>query len=92
MRVLLKRKKTGRYYRGPNQFASEPGEALDFASIPAAARFALTEHLAEVEIALRSDYLAQEVPLPVLREWCELDENHRLQGRDPTPPARLPIG
>ena len=87
MRVILKRKRTGLYYRDANQFATDPGEARDFASVPAAAEFALTEQLPEAEIVLRWDSLAHEVPLPVLREWCELDENHRLAVRHQSPPA-----
>jgi hypothetical protein len=31
-----------------------------------------------MEIALRCDYLKYEIPLPVLPEWCELDDNQRL--------------
>jgi hypothetical protein len=92
MRVLLKTKKTGRYYRGANQFAAEPGEALSFVSVPAAAQFALAERLLEAEIVLRWDHLAQEIPLPVLPEWCDLGEDHRLRAITPSwpsPPSSL---
>jgi hypothetical protein len=90
MRVILKKKRTGQYYRGANQFAADPGAALCFASVPAAAEFALTEELLEVQIALRWDSLAHEVLLPVLREWCELDSDHRLAVKDPIAPAPPP--
>jgi hypothetical protein len=90
MRVFLKRKRIGQYYRDVNQFAADPGEARDFASVPAAARFVFAEQLPETEIVLRWDALDQEVALPVLREWCELDENHRLAVRNPSPPALPP--
>ena len=90
MRVILKRKRTGQYYRDANQFATDPGKALDFASVAAAAEFALAKQLPEAEIVLRWDSLAHEVPLPVLREWCDLDRNHRLAVRDPSPPAPAP--
>jgi hypothetical protein len=89
MRIVLKRKRGGQYYRDAKQFATDPGEALGFASVPAAAEFALTELLSEAEIVLRWDSLAHEVPLPVLREWCELDENHRRAVRNPSPPGPL---
>jgi hypothetical protein len=77
MRVVLKRKRSGLYYRDANQFATDPGEALDFASVPAAAQFALAEQLPEAEIVLRWDSLAHEIPLPVLHAWCELDKYHQ---------------
>ena len=78
MRVFLRNKRTGLYYRGSNQQSSNPREALEFASVAAAAMLALSERLPETEIALRCDPVAQEVGLPVLAEWCELDEHHRL--------------
>ena len=90
MRVLLKRKGTGHYYRDANQFAIEPSEALDFANVPAAAQFALTKQLPEVEIVLRWDSLAQEIPLPVLREWGDLDENRRPMAKEPSPASPAP--
>ncbi len=77
MRVLLKTK--GHYYGSSNQAAATPNEAVDFGSIAAASRFALKEHLPDAEIALKSDYLDREIEMPVLQEWCELDENQRLK-------------
>ena len=92
MRIILKRKRkrTGQYYRDATQFANDPGDALCFVSVPAAAEFALSKQLPEAEIVLRWDSLGHEVPLPVLREWCELDENHRRAVTDPSRPAPPP--
>ena len=92
MRVLLKAKGSGLYYGGANRFGAELSEALDFTTVPAAARLALTEHLREAQIALRWDSLNYEIPLPVLQEWCALEENHRLQfaaATLPAPPSSL---
>lgn len=90
MRVLLKRKSTGHYYCDANQFAIEPSEALDFANVPAAAEFALAKQLPEAEIILRWDSLAEEVPLPVLREWGKLDESRRPAVNEPSPTSPAP--
>jgi hypothetical protein len=90
MRVLLRQKKTRHYYVGPSQMAVEPCQALDFASVPQAARFALAERLPEVEIILRCDYIACEIPLPPLPEWCELDNGRPLPGEGPTLPVSPP--
>ena len=77
MRVYLKTR--GHYYRGPNHAGASSDEAVEFGSVAAATQCALTEHLPDAEIALRSDYLDHEIGMPVLREWCELDENQRLK-------------
>ena len=90
MRVLLKRKSTGHYYCDANQFAIEPSEALDFANVPAAAEFALAKQLPEAEIVLRWDSLAQEIPLPVLREWGDFGENRRPAVKEPNPASPAP--
>jgi hypothetical protein len=92
MRVLLRRKRTGHYYRDTKQFASDVGQALDFASVPAAAEFALAKLLQEVEIVLRWDSQAHEITLPVLREWGELEETYRRQSscrESPDSPSSL---
>jgi hypothetical protein len=80
MRVLLRHKKTRLYYVGLNQMAREHNQARDFTSVPQAARFALAEGLPEVEIIVRSDYLASEVSFQPLAEWCELDKAPPLVG------------
>jgi hypothetical protein len=83
MRVLLRHKKTRLYYVGLNQMAGEHSQARDFTSVPQAARFALAEGLPEVEIIVRSDYLASEIPFQPLLEWCELDKARPLTGGAP---------
>ena len=84
MRVLLRHKKTKLYYVGLNQMACEHNQARNFASVPQAARFALTEGLPQVEIIVRSDYLACEIHFQPLPEWCELDKACPLASGDPT--------
>ena len=81
MRVLLKSKRTGLYYRDGNQPAVESGAGRDFATIRAATDCTFDQQLREMEIALSCDYLKSEIPLPVLPEWCELDDNQRLPVR-----------
>jgi hypothetical protein len=77
MRVFLKTK--GHYYHGSDQAGAVPDEAMDFGSVAAATQFALKEHLPDVEITLKSDYLDREIGMPVLREWCELDQQLRAK-------------
>ena len=72
MSVLLKTKRAGIYSRGAGKLAADHRRALEFESIPAAVKLALSEQLPDAEIALRCEQLACEVPLPVLPEWCEL--------------------
>ena len=76
MRVFLKSSKTGRYYGDSGQLDAEFTEAIEFQSVQAATRHALFANLAGAEIALRCDYLSQEVVMPVVPEWCDLEERH----------------
>jgi hypothetical protein len=78
MRVLLKSKQTGLYYRDGDRPAAESDAGRDFATVRAATEFAVAQRLRAMEIALRYDYLNCEIPLPVLQEWCELDDSQRL--------------
>lgn len=81
MRVFLKSSKTGRYYGDSGQLDADPGKAIAFPSVQAAAKRALSASLAEAEIVLRCDYLSQEVLLSVVPEWCNVDENQRQRMR-----------
>jgi len=47
------------YYRGSGRAYGGLGQALHFPSVSAAARLALIEGLADVEIVLRCDYLTR---------------------------------
>jgi hypothetical protein len=76
MRVFLRNRKTRLYCTGSNEWADSEGQALDFASVPQAARFAFDEDLPEAEIVLKFHILPEEVALPVLPEWCNLDQPH----------------
>jgi hypothetical protein len=91
MRVFLRTKKAGLYYYGPGELGVGFGGALEFASVPAAARHAISEQLPDMEIVLRCDCLDREVPLSVMPMWCDLDRDHRPSVAIPTPlAARLP--
>ena len=74
MRVLLRNKKTRLYCDGSNGWAAAAGQAREFTSVPHATRFALDGSLAEIEIVVRCDLLAEEVTLPLVREWCDADQ------------------
>ena len=72
MRVLLRNKRTRLYCAAYNRWAVAAAEALPFTNVPQAARFAYDEQVPEAEIVVRCDLLAQEVAVPLLREWCDL--------------------
>ena len=88
MRVLLRNRRTRRYYVGhsPNNGSNDPPSAdphgLDFGTVPTAARFTLEEHLPDMEIVLSYDSCGCEIALPVLPEWCLFDERalHPVSG------------
>jgi hypothetical protein len=87
MRVFLRTKRTGLYYRSPGELCVGLREASQFASIPAAAQYALAKQLEDVEIALRCDFLDREVLLPVMPAWCELDRAHGVPLSTSTTPS-----
>jgi hypothetical protein len=64
MRVFLRQKKTRLYYGGSGQLDPDLAKAMEFSSIYAASERALSEHLSEVEIVLKCDYLDREILLP----------------------------
>jgi hypothetical protein len=70
MRVFLRSKKTQLYRSGAKGWVVAPEEALGFASVPQATRFALDEQVPEAEIVLRFGLLPDEVVVPVLPEYC----------------------
>lgn len=51
MKTLLRKIPSGLYFRGPDQWTSNPIEALDFQSIDHALQFIRTWKLQEVELA-----------------------------------------
>ncbi len=51
MRTLLRRVSTGVYFRGPDQWTSNPAEAKDFKLIDRAVQFVERWHLQDVELA-----------------------------------------
>jgi hypothetical protein len=81
MRVLLRKRRTNLYYVGADQhtgihhLAADHHKALDFDSVPRAAKFTFEQHLSDMAIILRYDWEDVELALPVLPEWCLLDES-----------------
>jgi hypothetical protein len=73
MRVFLRNTKTRLYWAGSSAWAVASGKALDFISVPRAARFAYAEGLPEIEIVLKYDALPDEVIVPMLPEWRDFD-------------------
>jgi hypothetical protein len=74
MRVLLRNRRTKRYHAGPNELEDEDERGVDFGTVRSAAKFALEEKLVDMEIILRYDSCGGEIALPVLAEWCLLEE------------------
>lgn len=92
MRVLLRNRKTRCYYGGSRWPAVERQWAFDFRSLPGATKFALEEKLADMEIVLSYDNPDCQIPMPVLPEWCLLDEAKLPSAEHPHalgPPPRL---
>ncbi|SPE55700.1 hypothetical protein SBV1_2280020 [Verrucomicrobia bacterium] len=65
MRILLRHKDTGEYYRTENQWTSQAGEARDFESSAAALGFCVEARLREVEILLAFDDARYNIRLPL---------------------------
>ena len=76
MRVFLRDKKTRFYCADLNRWVATVGQALDFTSVPHAARFARDENLPGTEIVVRCDLLEEEVAMPLAPEWCDFDQPH----------------
>ena len=74
MRVLLRNCRTNLYYAGLNPSGADHERALDFRNVSSAAKFTFEQSLPDMEIVLRYDSCAAEIPLPVLHEWCLFDE------------------
>ncbi len=94
MRILLRHRHSGLYYTGhvhtqtgPAPTSPDHEQALDFANVQNAARFALEQHLRDMEIILRYDACNGEVPLPVLPEWCLFEERALRPLSEPAPLA-----
>jgi len=74
MKVFLRNKKTRLYCADLNGWAASVGHTLEFTSVPHAARFARDENLPGTEIVARCDVLEEEVPMPLVPEWCGFDQ------------------
>jgi hypothetical protein len=74
MRVFLRNRQTHLYCAARNEWTVALAQALLFNSLPEAARFAFHHELSEAEIVVRYEVLDQEVTVPLLPEWCDLDQ------------------
>jgi len=74
MRVFLRNRQTRLYCAARDEWTVALAQALLFSSVPQAARFAFDQKLSEAEIVVRCDVLDQEVTVPLLPEWCDLDQ------------------
>jgi hypothetical protein len=79
MRVHLQDRKNRLYYAGQNFPLGGSKEALNFASVGAAAKVALEKRLTQMQIVLRSDVSPCEISLPVLAEWSHFDRKSAPQ-------------
>jgi hypothetical protein len=73
MRVMLRNKKTGLYCAAANEWTGAIGQALDFLSVPHAARFARDGNLPELEAVVKCDSLPDQVAVPLVPGWCDFD-------------------
>jgi len=80
MRVLLRNRKTRRYYASPHGWVVAIAQAHLFSSVRQAARFAFEEQVPEAEIVMRSDLVEHEIILPLLPHWCDLQEPRSAAG------------
>jgi hypothetical protein len=84
MRVFLRNKKTRLYCAGANGWAAAIGQAVEFDSIPQATRFAIDGRMPETEVVVRCDLLAEEVALPLLPEWRDLEQPRSAAAASPS--------
>ena len=73
MRVFLRNKQSRVYWADSDGWVVGGEHAFDFIKVPRAARFALHECSAEMEIVLKCGLLPDEVIMPVLPEYCHSD-------------------
>jgi hypothetical protein len=65
MRTLLRKVSTGLYFRGPDQWTSNPAEAKDFKLIDRAIAFVQRWRLKDVEVAFAFDRAGAVKRMPV---------------------------
>jgi hypothetical protein len=64
MKVVLRSKKTRRYYLGPNEWADTPERALEFNSVSQATRFGRDRHLPDIELVAKGYALTERIAMP----------------------------
>jgi hypothetical protein len=67
MKTLLRKIPTGLYFRAPDQWTSDPWEALDFETIDHALRFVQTWKLTDIELAFAFAKAGQVTTVPLER-------------------------
>jgi hypothetical protein len=65
MRTLLRNTSTGLYFKGPDQWTSDPSQAHNFKLIDRALHFVETWHLANMELAFGFDDLDDVTTVPL---------------------------
>ena len=65
MRTLLRNKATGLYFQGPDQWTSDPAQALDFKLIDRAIEFIDTWSMRDMELAFAFNGHNQVTGVPV---------------------------
>jgi hypothetical protein len=73
MKVFLQDLATRHYCAGAGAWVEELPHAVDFGTLTSATEFALAEHLPQTQIVLAFRGLPHHVPVPVLPEWCTLE-------------------
>jgi hypothetical protein len=74
MRVFLRNKESRLFWGVLVGCGAEREQAFDFGSVPRAARFALEESLTKVEIVLTCYLFPDEVTMPLVPEFCDLQQ------------------
>src|SRR5581483_8197019 len=79
MRALLRSKKTGLFYKGPDQWTAKPAHAHDFELGTRAIQHAYDAHLREVEIVLCSSDGQHDLTVPIADGSSRPTETPRAQ-------------
>ena len=74
MRTLLRKIPSGLYFQGPDQWTSDPAEALDFKAIDRALKFVATWDLKDVELAFAFNDLDYVTAVPVEKTLLRYSE------------------
>ena len=75
VKIVLRDKESGRYYRGPSELVQNAYDALTFQNILEAEEFYRDHSLADVQIIQQSGYFHRPLrysrPVPIIQEFNE---------------------